>query len=77
MLNWRKIVALSGANFWSIGVVYAVFQINLTAKEITASQLEFFEHKIRPVLAESCYECHNSVDKAKGDIALDLLYRLK
>ncbi|MFK7910141.1 MAG: PSD1 and planctomycete cytochrome C domain-containing protein [Akkermansiaceae bacterium] len=34
-------------------------------------ELEFFEKKIRPVLAESCYECHNSVDKMKGDIALD------
>ncbi|MFP6904720.1 MAG: DUF1549 domain-containing protein [Verrucomicrobiota bacterium] len=37
----------------------------------TASEVEFFEKKIRPVLAESCYECHNSVDKAKGKLALD------
>ena len=37
----------------------------------TAEQVEFFEKKIRPVLAEACYECHNSVDKAKGEIALD------
>lgn len=36
-----------------------------------AEHVEFFEKKIRPVLAEACYECHNSVDKAKGDIALD------
>jgi hypothetical protein len=26
-------------------------------------QVEFFENKIRPVLAETCYECHNSVNK--------------
>lgn len=37
----------------------------------TDAQIEFFESKIRPVLAESCYECHNSIDKSKGDIALD------
>jgi hypothetical protein len=35
------------------------------------SDLEFFENKIRPVLAEHCYECHNSVNKAKGDLVLD------
>ncbi len=38
---------------------------------ITAEQHEFFESKIRPVLAENCYSCHNSVDKKKGDLALD------
>ena len=43
----------------------------LAADDITADQLEFFETKIRPVLAESCYECHNSVDKQKGKLALD------
>ena len=32
------------------------------------SDLEFFENRIRPVLAEHCYECHNSVNKAKGDL---------
>jgi hypothetical protein len=34
-------------------------------------QEEFFENKIRPVLAEHCYECHNSIKKAKGDLILD------
>ncbi len=42
-----------------------------SGKEPTAKEIEFFENKIRPVLAEQCYRCHNSVDKAKGDIALD------
>ena len=37
----------------------------------TPTQLEFFEKNIRPVLAEHCYECHNSGGKAKGDLALD------
>ncbi|SVB25632.1 uncharacterized protein METZ01_LOCUS178486, partial [marine metagenome] len=37
----------------------------------TAEQVEFFEKNIRPVLAEHCYECHNSSDKAKGGLALD------
>ena len=37
----------------------------------TAQQIEFFEKHIRPVLAEHCYECHNSAGKAKGDLSLD------
>ena len=37
----------------------------------TAEQVEFFEKNIRPALAEHCYECHNSSDKAKGGLALD------
>ncbi len=33
-------------------------------------QIEFFETKIRPVLASECYDCH-SEKKRKGDLALD------
>ena len=43
----------------------------LATGKLTSKQVEFLKTKIRPVLAEACYECHNSVDKAKGDIALD------
>ncbi len=43
----------------------------LAADTPSAPDYEFFENKIRPVLAENCYECHNSVDQTKGDIALD------
>ncbi|TWT93303.1 DUF1553 domain-containing protein [Stieleria varia] len=34
-------------------------------------KLEFFEAKIRPVLIEQCYECHNSHETAEADLALD------
>ena len=34
-------------------------------------ELEFFEKRIRPVLVEHCYECHNSRDKAEGGLAVD------
>jgi len=37
----------------------------------TTEQVVFFEKNIRPVLAEHCYECHNSSDQAKGGLALD------
>ena len=54
---------------------YAAFAFASTAaaaaEPITPAQLEFFESKIRPLLVEHCYSCHNSVDKKKGDLALD------
>jgi hypothetical protein len=34
--------------------------------------VEFFEKKIRPVLAESCFKCHSATsDKVKGSLKLD------
>jgi hypothetical protein len=35
------------------------------------SGIEFFEKRIRPVLIERCYECHNSADTAEGGLELD------
>jgi len=33
--------------------------------------VEFFEKKIRPLLAEHCYECHSAGKKTKGGLNLD------
>src|SRR5947207_3404568 len=42
------------------------------------SDTEFFEKKIRPVLVESCYECHSSRAKElKGELRLDSAESLK
>ncbi len=42
------------------------------AAELPREHLEFFERKIRPVLAERCYECHSAAaKKAKGGLTLD------
>jgi len=38
----------------------------------SATEIEFFEQKIRPVLAQHCYECHASDSKGvKGGLLLD------
>lgn len=37
----------------------------------TAQQMEFFESRIRPVLAQDCYECHSQSTKQKGGLVLD------
>jgi cytochrome c553 len=42
------------------------------AEEITKEQTEFFEAKIRPVLADTCYRCHSAdAGKNKGGLTLD------
>ena len=36
------------------------------------SSVEFFENRIRPVLAERCYECHSAQSESlKGGLRLD------
>ncbi|MFM7606486.1 MAG: DUF1549 domain-containing protein, partial [Prosthecobacter sp.] len=37
----------------------------------TPQQLDFFESRIRPILAQECYECHSSATKQKGGLLLD------
>src|SRR5476649_1842715 len=39
---------------------------------LTPSQVEFFESKIRPILADKCYKCHSAqAEKVKGGLLLD------
>ncbi|MEL6109020.1 MAG: DUF1549 domain-containing protein, partial [Planctomycetota bacterium] len=42
-----------------------------TLPQTDAAKRDFFESRIRPVLIERCYECHNSVDASEGDFVLD------
>lgn len=35
------------------------------------TQIDFFESRIRPILAQECYECHSTATKQKGGLALD------
>ncbi len=40
--------------------------------KLTAAETEFFESKIRPVLADNCYKCHSAgAEKIKGGLTLD------
>ncbi len=45
---------------------------SLHGAEIPKEQAEFFEKKIRPILAENCYKCHSvEAGKSKGGLTLD------
>jgi hypothetical protein len=41
------------------------------AAEATPEGIEFFEKKIRPLLAENCFRCHSAGKKQKGGLRLD------
>ncbi len=55
------------------GVCYLMFGVwPCDAAELTPSQIQFFENKIRPVLADHCYQCHSTqAEKVKGGLLLD------
>ena len=45
--------------------------IAMAATAQTPEELEFFEQKLRPLLAENCYACHSSQTMAAADLLLD------
>lgn len=57
-------MAWLGILFWSPKLFFA--------NEPTPEQLDFFENKIRPVLAKNCYNCHSTQSKKlKAELYLD------
>lgn len=53
-------------------ILSAAFVVSLQGEVGSPENLEFFEKRIRPVLAEHCYECHSvAANKIKGDLLLD------
>jgi len=44
----------------------------LSASDISTSDLDFFEKKVRPILIERCYECHSvESGKSKANLTVD------
>jgi cytochrome c553 len=62
----------------AVGLVAAAFAARLSADVVAAApapsgpDLQFFETRIRPLLADRCYKCHSrDADKIKGGLMLD------
>lgn len=56
----------------SAGPAFAQTDEKLSTAEATRQGVEFFEKKIRPVLARHCYKCHAADSKeVKGELLLD------
>lgn len=64
-------------NFWTKALLAATLcgwgaGLSLSAAEFTSEQLDFFEKRVRPLLAENCYKCHSTAsEKVKGGLYLD------
>ena len=57
---------------YATSVILIFFAGVLCAAPITSEQLQFFESKVRPLLADNCYNCHsNKAEKLKGGLYLD------
>ncbi len=65
---------MSRLNLVSAGLAVAAFS-TLHAQNINASSPDFFENKIRPILANSCYGCHTN--SALSGLRLDSLDAMK
>ena len=59
---------------WKLNVffLFVLVLCSATAADLTPAQTQFFEIKIRPVLADNCYKCHSAqATKVKGGLWLD------
>jgi hypothetical protein len=60
---------------WVVGCAQLLLLVGIARAEPKASEVEFFERRIRPVLVEHCYECHSQDakknKKLRGGLYLD------
>src|SRR2546427_4967560 len=64
-----RVGLLGIATFWSS---FADAQTNVFPARFSRDQVEFYEKRIQPILAENCYKCHShEADKIKGSFVLD------
>ncbi|HVX59673.1 MAG TPA: DUF1549 domain-containing protein, partial [Pirellulales bacterium] len=64
-------LACRSFNFASVAMLLFATLAATAVQAADDEAREFFEKRIRPVLVERCYECHNSRDTAEGNLALD------
>jgi hypothetical protein len=63
--------------FCGISVLLAALSVVLLPvgangqEPLSGDGVEFFEKRIRPLLVERCYRCHNSSEKARNGLAVD------
>ncbi|MCY2965801.1 MAG: hypothetical protein NT069_19585, partial [Planctomycetota bacterium] len=67
--NW--IPQAMGTGLMLLAVLMVIGIPATAAEPLPPAQLEFFEARIRPVLVEQCYKCHNSTKSAQGGLAVD------
>ncbi|MCI0457673.1 MAG: PSD1 and planctomycete cytochrome C domain-containing protein [Gemmataceae bacterium] len=64
--NLRIVAAFSFALVFAPGIAWSQ-----TAGRDEAALLDFFEKKVRPVLAENCFNCHSANTNSRGGLRVD------
>lgn len=60
------------AQFLTVSAAAWLISSAAAGEQLDPAAVEFFENKIRPVLAENCYECHSQKsEEVKGGLFLD------
>ena len=63
---------MAKAGLMAILTAGTVLVHGVKADEPTKEQIQFFENKIRPVLADNCYKCHShEATKLKGGLSVE------
>src|SRR5262245_11986479 len=65
----RSLLALAASFAWALSALGWGNEPQ-PAEQPTAQQLDFFEKKVRPILAENCHKCHGE-KKQQGNLRLD------
>lgn len=62
-----------GLALWPVSTYLLIGLGSIASAQETTPTIgsEFFEARIRPVLVERCYQCHNSAEPADGSLVLD------
>jgi cytochrome c553 len=70
-MNTTKLRIISALEFACAAAAF-LSVTGAIAAEPTKAQIDFFESKVRPVLANNCYKCHSAkAEKVKGGLLLD------
>jgi len=71
-MSWLSILRRGWASCQGRRLVLAAMLAGISSGQSaeSAAGLEFFERKVRPLLAEQCYSCHGA-EKQKGHLRLD------
>src|SRR6266851_3499263 len=67
-MGWRRssVAGLVGAALVGLGAAVGAFAANDKTEAASPQAAEFFESRVRPVLAESCYSCHGPAQQMAG-----------
>jgi hypothetical protein len=69
---FRTIQRRASRHLFSLGAIALLVSTSVKAADTNTVGIDFFEKKIRPLLADNCYSCHSAnAEKIKGGLKLD------